>query len=157
MSIFQDPVGLSNELSCETGSLSHRHNPHVFTARGFEALFPHVGILGCAVCLTPQLCLPIYAHRNVGPPSPPAAAPPGILSTLAVHLAAPTGLDECFFINSLVVGLSYSLIFWQIWLFLFLNLFSLFWLCKEANYIYLRLHLGTKCPVCHFKMARLPF
>ena len=31
--------------------------------------------------------------------------------------APPTGLDECFFFNSLVVGLSCSLIFWQFWLF----------------------------------------
>ena len=29
----------------------------------------------------------------------------------------PTSLDECFFFNSLVVGLLYSLIFWQFWLF----------------------------------------
>ena len=34
----------------------------------------------------------------------------------------PTGLNECFFFNSLVVGLPYSLIFWQFWLFLVLNL-----------------------------------
>ena len=31
--------------------------------------------------------------------------------------APPTGLDECFFFNSLVVGLPYSLIFCQFWLF----------------------------------------
>ena len=31
--------------------------------------------------------------------------------------APPTGLDECFFFYSLVVGLPYSLIFWQSWLF----------------------------------------
>ena len=30
---------------------------------------------------------------------------------------APTSLDDCFFFNSLVVGLPYSLIFWQFWLF----------------------------------------
>ena len=29
----------------------------------------------------------------------------------------PTGLDECFFFNSLIVGLPYNLIFWQFWLF----------------------------------------
>ena len=33
--------------------------------RGFEALFPHAGTLGCVVCLTPQLFLPAYpdAHK----------------------------------------------------------------------------------------------
>ena len=34
----------------------------------------------------------------------------------------PTSLDECFFFNSLVVGLPYSLIFWQFWLFFVFNL-----------------------------------
>ena len=36
--------------------------PQVFTARCFEALFPYTGILGCMVCLTPQLFLPVYPH-----------------------------------------------------------------------------------------------
>ena len=59
--------------------------------------------------------------------------------------ASPTILDECFFFNSLVVGLPYSSIFWQFWLFLFLNLLlSFFWLCKEAQCVYLPLHLGWK-------------
>ena len=56
----------------------------------------------------------------------------------------PTGLDECFFFNSLVVRLTYSLIFWQFWLVLLLKLLSLFWLCKEAQCVYLRLHFGWK-------------
>ena len=29
----------------------------------------------------------------------------------------PTGMDECFFFNSLFVGLAYSMIFCQLWLF----------------------------------------
>ena len=29
----------------------------------------------------------------------------------------PTGLDEYFFFNSLIIGLPYSLIFWQFWMF----------------------------------------
>ena len=47
------------------------------------------------------------AHANVGLPSPPAAAFPHILPT------PPISLDECFFLNSLVVRFPYSLIFWQ--------------------------------------------
>ena len=48
----------------------------VFTTRGFEALFPCAGTLGCTVCLTPQLFLPVYPHANVGP-----VGLPGLLAT----------------------------------------------------------------------------
>ena len=56
----------------------------------------------------------------------------------------PTGLDEYFFFNTLVIRFPHTLIFWQFWLFfLFLNLLlSFFWLWEEAKYVYLCLHLG---------------
>ena len=107
--------------------------PQVFSVRGFEALFPHAGTLGCTVCLAPQLFLPGYLHMNVGPPTPPAAtlpasyclahpapqpaALPQVLSAQLPVSASPTGLDKCFFFNSLVVRLLYSSIFWQFLLF----------------------------------------
>ena len=83
------------------------------------------------VCLAPQLFLPVYLHENMGPSSPLATAslgPPAaaLLRVLSLRLpisAPPTGLDECFFFNSLVVRLPYSWIFCQFWLFLFLNFF----------------------------------
>ena len=57
--------------------------------------------------------------------------------------APPTCLDECFFFISLVVGLPYSLIFCQFWLFfVFKLLLSFFWLCEEAQCVYLCPHLG---------------
>ena len=57
----------------------------------------------------------------------------------------PTGLDECFFFMSLVVRLPYSSIFCQFWLvFVFKLLLFFFWLCEEAQCVYLRLHLGWK-------------
>ena len=63
----------------------------------------------------------------------------------AAPSAPPTGLAECFFFNSLVVRLPYSSISWQFCYFLFLNLLlSFFWLCKEAQCVYLHLHLGWK-------------
>ena len=60
-------------------------------------------------------------------------------------------VDECVFFNSLVVGLPYSLILCQFWLFsVFKLLLSFFWLCEEAQCLYLCLHLGRKL-VAFFK------
>ena len=87
--------------------------PRVFSVRGFEALFPCTGTLGCVVYLAPQFILPIYPHVKVGPLGPLAAALLWVLSTQLPISAPPTSLDECFFFNSLVVGLPYSSIFWQ--------------------------------------------
>ena len=82
-----------------------------FFSQRFEALFPYIGTLGFTVCLTPQFLLPVYLHTNVGPPTLPAAALPDPIP------APPTDLDECFFFNSLVVGLPHSSIFCQFRLF----------------------------------------
>ena len=48
-------------------------------------------------------------------PIPPAATFLHVLLPWLPMSAPPTSLDECFF-HSLVVGLSYSSIFWQFWL-----------------------------------------
>ena len=50
--------------------------PQIFSVRGFVALLPRVGTLGCMDCLTPQLFLPVYLQTNMGPPALPAAALP---------------------------------------------------------------------------------
>ena len=110
--------------------------------------------MGCGVCVTPQLFLTVYPHANVGPHTLPATAWPTLVlqllpcckcspSWLPVS-TPPTSLGECFFFNSLVVRPPYSSIFCQFLLFLFLNLLSFFWLCKEAKCIYLCLYLGWK-------------
>ena len=62
---------------------------------------------------------------NVGPPSPQATtssgllatALPGVFSTQLTVSTPPTSVDEYFFFNSLVVGLPYSSMFCQFWLF----------------------------------------
>ena len=108
--------------------------PQVFIARGFEALFPHAGPLGCVVYLTPQLFLLIYLHADVGSPSVPAASPSRFSSScLAKHPLCPgclslpllpvwmnvSSLIPCptpWLFNFLVVGLPYSSIFCQFWL-----------------------------------------
>ena len=131
----------------------------VFNQR-FEALFSCTGALGCAVCFTPPPFLPVYLYVNVGPrvcppttlwgllaavwPAPLHNPPPHRVRQLPTRhesspprlpvYAPPTGLDECFFFISLVVGLPYSLILCQFWLFfVFKLLLSFFWLCEEAQ------------------------
>ena len=132
----------------------------VFNQR-FEALFPRAGALGCVVCFTHPPFLPVCLCMNVEPQGLLAAALPALFhnlpfcwvcqpppchesfpSRLPVS-APPTSLDECFFFISLVVGLPYSLTFCQFSLFfIFILLLSFFWLCEEAQCVYLHLHLG---------------
>ena len=69
----------------------------------FDALFPRAGALGCLVCFTPPLFLPVYLCVNVGAQGLLAVALPApfapqsttslgpaallrVLSTLAAHL-----------------------------------------------------------------------
>ena len=132
----------SNGLYCETGSVSRCRYHHRFLQPevlklSFPVLEPWV-----AVCLTLQLFFLVYPCANGGPPSLSAAILPCIPSTLAACLP-PTSLGECFFLNSLVVGLPYRLIFWKFGLILNWWL-SFIWLCKEAKHIYLHVHLGRK-------------
>ena len=68
-----------------------------------------------------------------------------VLSAQLPVSTPPTGLGECFFFNSLVVRLPYIGFSVSSGCFLFLNLLlSFFCLCKEAQCVYLCLHLGQK-------------
>ena len=84
-------MGLSHEHSCETGSFS-RLNPHRCFQSEVLRLFPHARTVGCGVCLTPQLFLPVYLHSNVGLPSLKSTALPGPPATTVqaspLHTAA---------------------------------------------------------------------
>ena len=52
-------MGLSNELSCESGSFFCCQIPHrFFSVRVFEALFPCTRTLGCVVCPRVRQLLP---------------------------------------------------------------------------------------------------
>ena len=114
----------------------------------FEALFPHAGTLGCVVYFSPQLFLPESAHE-CGTTHSTSRDLLRVLSARLPVSAPPTGLDECVFFNSLVVGLPYSLIFRQFWLvFVSKLLLSFFWLCEKTQCVYLRLHLGQKSCSC---------
>ena len=119
-------MDLSNDLSYEAGvSPAAAPTPMgVFNLR-FEALFPQARTLGCGVCHPvhqllphrPAAALPSLFHnlppRWVRQPPPCSESSPPWLPVWA----PPTSLDECFFFISLVVGLPYSSIFCQFWLF----------------------------------------
>ena len=104
-----------------------------------EALFPCAGARGCMVFFAPPPFLLVYLCGNVGLQDLPATTLWGLLAAawpapfhnpppccesslprLPVS-APPTGLDECLFFISLVVGLPYTSVFHQLWWFLFLN------------------------------------
>ena len=99
------------------------------------------------VCLSPQLFLPIYLHENVGPPAPPATSLPTLVlqqppcsesppPQLPIS-SRPAGPDECFFFNSLVVGLPHSSIFCQFWLFFVFKFVVVLLLVVQGGSIYL--------------------
>ena len=103
-------MGLSNELSCESGSFSHHHNPHRFfqpevLKLSFPTLEPWVvWSVSLPSCSSRFIRVQIWDY-------PPAITMPHALSDPGANL------DEYFFFNSLVARLLYSLIFWQFWLF----------------------------------------
>ena len=156
-------MGLSNKLSCEAGSFSHcYHNPHrCFQSVVWGFISPHwspdwvtrsvAESISCCLVSQLQPCLLRPTIRGLAGatshchahPGPPATALLRVLSARLPVSTTPTGLDECVFFNSLVVGFPYSLIFCQFWLFfVFKLLLSFFWLWEEAQCVYLHLHLG---------------
>ena len=148
-------MGISNRLSCETGSFSHCHNPHrILQPEVLKLWFPalelwfaqFVLLLSCSYWLIHMWMwdYPVASCRLGYLVCQLPLCSASCLPQLPIS-APPTSLDKCFFFNSLVVRLLHNLIFWWFWLFLFLNwLLSFFRLCEEAKHIYLHLHLGWK-------------
>ena len=115
---LQAPVGLSRTSPVRLGfPPAAAPTPMGPFNQRFEALFPRVGALGCAVCFTSRrlsgLCVrecgvtgsasgrtacPFIPHSaSLGP-----ARATRVLSALVPISAPPTGLDECLFFISLV-------------------------------------------------------
>ena len=119
--------------------LSPLQPPQVFTARGFEVLFPWTGTLGFTLCLTTQLFLLVYLHANVRPPAPVLQLPPYRESSppQLPTSGPPTCLDECFFFNSSVVRLPYSLTFRQFRLFFVFKFVVVLLLVVRGGILYL--------------------
>ena len=154
-------MGLSNELSCEAGSFSCCLNPHrCFQLEVLRLYFPALGPWVVGMSHSPVVP-PGLSARKCGTtcsarPSPPANALLRVLSTWLPVSTSPIHLDECVFSNSLVVGLPYSSIFCQFWLFFVFKLLSFFWLCEEAQCVYLCLHLGRKSTLLAFLSVLQP-
>ena len=91
-------------------------------------LCTNVGPQGLLVIRLPALFVPHSA--SLGP-----AMVMGVLSVPVPVSTPPTGLDVCFFFYLLGVRLPCRLIFCQ------------FWLCEEAQCVYLRRHLGSLLPL----------
>ena len=156
-------MGLSNKLSCDAGSFCHC-NPHrslqpEVLRLSFPALEPwvlwSVSLPSCSPGLSACKCGTANCHLAC----PILQLPPchGSSPPQLPYSPPPTSLEECFFFNSLVVGLPYSSIFWQFCLLLFFNLLlSFFWLWEEAKCIYLCLHLGQKLRAIFKKLFRFP-
>ena len=117
---------------------------------------PSLSTHECGTTRSTIRCFAGSASPCLAHPGPPATISPQFLSARLPVSAPPTGLDECVFFNSLVVGLPYSLIFCQFWLFfVFKLLLSFFWLCEEAQCVYLCLHLGRKRKNCKTSRRKL--
>ena len=136
-------MDLSNKLPCEAGSFSRCHlNLHrCFQSEALRLYFP---VLEPWVAHSVSLptCFSRFIRRKCGTTHSASHRLACLVAQLPVS-TPPTGLDGCVFFNSLVVELPYSSIFCPLWLyFVFKLLLSFFWLCKEAQCVYLRLHLG---------------
>ena len=112
-----------------------------------EALFPSTGALGYAVCFAPPPFVLVYLCANVGPqgllvvrlpalfiPHSASLSPATATRVLAAPAArlCPSYRSGCMFLFYLLgVGLPCRSIFCQ------------FWLCEEAQCVYLCCHLGS--------------
>ena len=147
-------MGLSNELSCEAGSFSHcRLNPERCFSQRFGALFPCSGILSCTVCLTPScscwfICTRMWDCLIHNLPLCWVRLPPPCCKSSLPGCGSPPLLLVRMNISSLNLWLlDFRRVQFSVssGCFLFLNLLSsFFWLCEEAQCVYLRLHLGWK-------------
>ena len=129
--------------------------PQVFSISGLRLYFPTLGpwvapSVSIPSCSSRFICMWMLDHLVWNPksttlPGPPATALLWVLSTQLPVSTPPTGLNECFFFTSLVVGCPYSSIFCQFWLF-FVFKFVVVLLVVQGGTVcvYLHLHLGWK-------------
>ena len=91
-------------------------------------------------CSSWFICMRMCDHTVLKPPPCPPHQPPPCHRSFPPQLpvsTSPTSLNECFFFNSLVVGLPYSSIFWQFWLFFVFTFVVILLLIVQGGKVYL--------------------
>ena len=119
--------------------------PQVFTARGFEAVFPWPGL--CSLSCSPVLpgssarkCRITQSSTLLRLLQSGCPSPPLLPASMNVSSLTPWLLD----FHTVQFSGTFSCL-------LFLNLLlSFFWLCEEAKLFYLCLHLGWRSPFKSF-------
>ena len=135
-------MGLSNGLSCETWNFSCHLNHHRFLQPVVLRLyFPVLETWVAWFVLLPScssqlICMWMW-NILVFQPLPHPLRSAASHSPAAHPVLPSTSLDECFFFNSLVVGLPCSLIFWQLWLVFVFNLVVILLLVMQGSEAYL--------------------
>ena len=149
-------MGLSNELSCEAEFLLSPQPPQVFSVRALRLYFPAlepwvVGSVLLPSCSSQFISmqmwdLPVHQLLPCHKSSPSSCpSPPFLPVQMSVSSLTPWLLDFH------TIGFSGSSGY-----FLFLNLFlSFFWLCEEAQCVYLRLHVGRKSQCIYYHMLQV--
>ena len=162
-----DPVGLSKELSCEAGSFPHcsLNPPQVFSVSGLRLYFPMLEpwvpwsvtwSTSCCLASQLQLCPPCSTMRHLAGSASCHLAESRLCPAALLRPSCRSGW--MFLLKLLGCRTSYSLIFCQFWLFfVFKLLLSFFWLCEEAQCVYLRLHLGQKSNILISMMVNKTF
>ena len=131
-------MGLCNEASCEAGSFSHYCYPHRFLqSEVLRLYFPVLEPWVAQSVLLPS-CSSWFIHMWMwdGPVLQPPLCHESFPTWLPVS-TPPTSLDECFFLNSLVVGSPYSSIFWHFWLFFVFEFVVVLLLVVGGDKVYL--------------------
>ena len=115
----------------------------MFSVRGLRLHFPLVDpwvvrSVSLPSCSSRFICMPMWTAHSCGESSPPGCRSPPLLPVWMSISSLTAWLSDFHTVQSYVSSGH----------FLFLNLLlSFFWLCKKAQCVYLRLHLGRKSEI----------
>ena len=163
--MFQDFVGLSSELSCETGSFSCCLNTHSFFFQSevlrlyFPTLEPWIARPACSTVVPPHLSSCKYGatqSANHSLAQPVLQPPPCCMSSLPQMpvSAPPSSLNKYFFFNCFTVGFPHSLIFWQFELFFVFKFVVVLLMVVGGDKVYVP--ISPSCPELYCILP-LPF
>ena len=139
--------------------------PQVFSVSGLRLYFPMLEpwvpwsvtwSTSCCLASQLQLCQPCSTMRHLAGSASCHLAESRLCPAALLRPSCRSGW--MFLLKLLGCRTSYNLIFCQFWLFfVFKLLLSFFWLCEEAQCVYLRLHLGQKSNILISMMVNKTF